>query len=103
MIEYKRKLHERNEYRLRFVDCPNMCRERMRFEDVPLHLEHQCINRAYVPPAEDFQCTRCTFQNKKRDCVANYGDNVFDWKCAVCKAPYAKKGVTMMDFASKYS
>ena len=95
--EIKRKLHERNDCPLRFLVCPNGCRETMRFEDLEFHLKEQCSHREYRPPQTDWTCKRCTMRNLKRKCIDVYGDDVFAWKCLVCKANYAKRGVKVTD------
>ena len=95
--DVKRKLHERNDCHLRFVPCPNECRESMRFEDLEYHVKNQCTHREYRPPKIDWTCTRCTMRNLKTKCLKMYGEDVFDWKCMVCKTKYARKGVKVSD------
>jgi hypothetical protein len=95
MVEYQRKKHEKNDCTLRFVDCTSECGETMRFEDLDHHLRNVCGMRAYRPPSEDYTCKRCSFENTSGNMLNEYGDDVFDWKCQVCKAPAHQKGVSV--------
>ena len=102
--EVRRKLHEKCDCRLRFVECPNGCRETMRFEDLDFHMSNQCSHREYHPPKEDWKCSRCNMKNLKNKMILSYGDDVFAWKCQVCKNAYAKKGLKVVDVLKhKYS
>ena len=69
----------------------------MRYEDLHIHLESQCQNRLYRPPSIDFECGRCSFQNIAKNMIADYGEDVFAWKCQVCKQHYAVKGMSVQD------
>jgi len=97
MLEYQRKLHERDICHLRFVECTNECGEKLRHEDLEHHLLHNCGMRAYRPPAEDYPCSRCNFENKKSEMEKEYGEDVFTWKCQVCKLPPHKKGMSVAE------
>ena len=102
--EVRRKLHEKCDCRLRFVECPNGCRETMRFEDLDFHMSNQCSHREYRPPKEDWKCSRCNMKNLKNKMILSYGDDVFAWKCQVCKNVYARKGLKVADVLKhKYS
>ena len=96
--EHKRVLHEKEECPLRFINCPNGCKETMRFEDLAYHLENDCENRDYTPPKSNWKCQRCTYNNSAKRAEREYGDNVFEWRCAVCKHLYAKKGIKLHEF-----
>ena len=93
MIEYERKKHEKNECKFRFVDCTNKCGLNMRYEDLNYHLIHSCDMREYTPPPDDYQCKRCSFENKSNVMLEEYGQDVYAWKCQVCKAPAYQKGM----------
>jgi hypothetical protein len=53
--------------------------------------------RAYRPPAEDFTCIRCSFDNIAAEMKKEYGEDVFTWKCQVCKLHPHKKGVSVAE------
>jgi ankyrin repeat protein len=97
VVENRRKRHEKEECLLRKVMCPNNCQEEMRYEDLAVHLESQCQNREYRPPSIDYECQRCSFQNIAKNMIADYGEDVFEWKCQVCKQRYGVKGMSVQD------
>jgi ankyrin repeat protein len=95
MYEYTRKKHEHENCILRFVDCTNNCGATMRYEDLNTHLMYSCEMREYVPPIQDFTCKRCNMENLKNKMITEYGNNVFEWRCSVCKLPPFQKGISV--------
>ena len=92
LIEYKRAKHEHEDCHLRFLDCTNNCGATMRYEDLKYHLSDQCENREYKPEQANYECKRCSMENSKEQMLSEYGEDVFDWKCSVCKLPAYVKG-----------
>ena len=66
-----------------------------------MSIAEQCQMREFRPPAIDYTCKRCTFENIAKNMLAAYGKDVFRWKCQVCKHPYARPGMSVKDELEK--